>query len=329
MSINHLAAMPIIDSHVHFIHPECKDEILALFASSGYRAANLVCLPNLDGGTQNNFALDFKTENPEQIYMSGAIDYRLLLEKSEQFPKDLPRQVHTLIDQGFDGMKMIEGKPNVRKLVGLSLDDPVYDGLWQTLEQEQFPLILHIADPEFFWDAQSCPDWAKENDWDYSDGTFPSKNELHQEVDHILERFPNLKLTLAHFSFLSTDLIAAGQFLKAHPTVSFDLAPHIDMYTDFSENAVAARKFFIEHSDRILYGTDMDTRVLKRGADGHRLAVSVVSLIRQFLESEKPFQHFGKKSYEGLNLPEESLRKIYYQNFERIYSKRPAIPGGP
>ncbi len=221
-------------------------------------------------------------------------------------------------------MKMIEGKPNVRKLVNLPLDDHAYDGLWRTLEQEQFPLVLHIADPPFFWDAQSCPDWAKENDWDYSDGTFPSKKQLHKEVDHILERYPQLVLTLAHFSFLSKDLPAAEKFLTEHPSVNFDLAPHVDMYTDFSENVQAVREFFIKFSDRILYGTDMDTRVLKRGPEGKDFMVSLALLIRQFLEFDGSFNHFREKSYRGLHLPERELKKIYYQNFERIYTTIPA-----
>jgi predicted TIM-barrel fold metal-dependent hydrolase len=328
MDFSHLSNLPIVDSHVHFIHPECTDEMLSLFDTIGYRAANLVCLPNLDGSSQNDIAMAFKRQYPDKIFVSGAVEYSLLLHDPERFAEDLSRQVHTLIDQGYDGMKMIEGKPNVRKLVKLRLDDPAYDGLWRTLEQEQFPLVLHIADPDFFWDAENCPDWAKENDWDYSDGTYPSLSQLHDEVDHILARFPKLPLTLAHFKFMSTDLPAAADFLAKHPSVSFDLAPHIDMYTDFSENHEAAREFFITHSDRILYGTDLDTRVLKRGPEGRDFMLSLAWLIRNFLETEGTFTHRNGKTYLGLHLPQDVLHKIYYQNFERIYSKIPAATGG-
>ncbi len=90
IEFNHLADLPIIDSHVHFIHPECKGELLSLFDLIGYRAANLVCLPNPDGTTQNAIALDFKNQYPEKVFISGAIEYRLLLEQPEKFPKDLP-----------------------------------------------------------------------------------------------------------------------------------------------------------------------------------------------------------------------------------------------
>jgi predicted TIM-barrel fold metal-dependent hydrolase len=321
IEFNQLAEMPIIDSHVHFIHPECKDEMLSLFDQFGYRAANLVCLPNLDGTTQNQIALNFKKEFPEKVFISGAIEYDKLLNQPDQFAEDLPRQVQELIKQGFDGMKMIEGKPSVRKLVNLTLDDPVYDGLWRTLEQEQLPLVLHVADPDFFWDKQRCPDWAKKSGWDYTDGTYPNKIDLFTEVDHVLERFPNLLLTLAHFKFMSTELSAAADFLSTHPTVNFDLAPHLDMYTDFSENVSETREFFLAFSDQILYGTDLDTRVLKRGPEGRSLVTSIAFLIRQFLEVDGPFDVANGKKYHGLHLPEDILHKIYHLNFERIYSK--------
>ncbi|NSW52270.1 MAG: amidohydrolase family protein [Anaerolineae bacterium] len=326
IDFTNLAQRPIIDSHVHFIHPECMDEMLALFDTIGYRAANLVCLPNPNGSTQNDIAFAFKKQYPNRIFVSGAVEYRLLLEQPERFAADLPRQVRALIGRGFDGMKMIEGKPNVRKMVNLRLDDPAYDGLWETVEQEQFPLLLHIADPDFFWDPESCPDWARKNGWDYTDGSYPSKSALYTEVDHILARFPRIRMTLAHFKFMSTDLEAADAFLAKHPSVSFDLAPHLDMYFDFSANATAARTFFIKHSDRILYGTDLDTRVLKRGPDGNRFMRSVASLIRRFLEWEGPFRHTDGKMVHALNLPDDVLDKIYFQNFERIYSTSPS-PG--
>ncbi len=65
IEFDYLADLPIIDSHVHFIHSECKDEILSLFDTFGYRAANFVFLPNLDGTTQNSIALDFKKQYPD------------------------------------------------------------------------------------------------------------------------------------------------------------------------------------------------------------------------------------------------------------------------
>ncbi len=53
---------------------------------------------------------------------------------------------------GFDGVKMMEGKPNRRKLLARRLDDPIFDGYYRFAEENGVPLTLHLADPAYFWD---------------------------------------------------------------------------------------------------------------------------------------------------------------------------------
>ena len=66
----------IIDSHVHFVHTELMDEMLALMDEAGYARANLVCIPNPDGTTHNPAALYFKEHHPERVFLCGALDTR-------------------------------------------------------------------------------------------------------------------------------------------------------------------------------------------------------------------------------------------------------------
>jgi len=172
----------------------------------------------------------------------------------EQGLEGLAGQIDTLQAIGFDGLKLIEGKPMVRKLLGLPLDGPEYAGLWAALEERAMPVVLHLADPEEFWDADLCPDWARAQDWYYGDGTYPLKEDLYAEIDRVLQRHPRLKLILAHFYFLSADLRRAGAFLDAHPGVCFDLTPGVEMYLNFARGLDAARDFFIRYQDRLIYG---------------------------------------------------------------------------
>jgi predicted TIM-barrel fold metal-dependent hydrolase len=231
----------------------------------------------------------------------------------------LAEQVRALQAQGFDGLKLIEGKPQVRKLLPHALDGPLYAPLWATLEQEQFPVVLHVADPDEFWDADRCPGWARRSGWDYSDGSYPSKEDLYAEVDHVLERHPRLKIVLAHFNFLSRDLERAARFLDAHPSVCLDLAPHMDMYVDFSRDPAGARDFFLHYQARILYGTDTDTRALVRGPEGVALMRFIPQLIRAFLEQDGVLDLPGTTDYRGLGLPRQALDRIYHANFERVF----------
>jgi predicted TIM-barrel fold metal-dependent hydrolase len=319
MDFNSLASLPIIDGHVHFIHPEYLEAMLALLDESGCARANLVCMPNPDGSTHNPAALYFKDRFPERVFISAALEYAPALADPARAPGILAAQIRTLKSRGFDGLKLIEGKPEVRKLLPHALDGPLYEEMWAALEHEQLPVVFHIADPDEFWDAEACPDWARQSGWDYSDGSFPSKEDLYTEVDHILARHPSLKITFAHFYFLSKDFDRAGRFLDAHPAVSFDLTPNPDMYHDFSRQPDETRRFFIKYQDRIIYGTDLDTRPLLRGESGYNFMRFIPWLVRSSLETNGEFTTENGTCYHGLGLPVEVLKKIYYANFERVY----------
>ncbi|MBN2392307.1 MAG: amidohydrolase family protein [Anaerolineae bacterium] len=328
MDFSEFTTFPIIDGHVHFIHPEAMEAMVTVLDQTGCVSANLVCLPNPDGTTGNPAALTFRERHPDRVYLSGALEYGPALADLARAPEMLARQVLALKSQGFDGLKLIEGKPQVRKLLPYPLDGSLYAELWAALEQEQFPVVFHVADPDEFWDAVRCPSWARRSGWDYSDGSYPTKEGLYTEVDRILERHPRLKLTLAHFYFLSRDLPRAARFLDAHPNVCFDLTPHVDMYDDFSREPARVREFFLRYQDRLIYGTDLDTRVLQRGAADTQWVLSLAWLIRAMLEKDGPFVvpddgvHPAPDVgyHHGLGLPRDVLEKIYRINFERVYS---------
>lgn len=310
---------PIIDSHVHFVHPEYLEDILRLMDEAGHARANLVCIPNPDATTHNPTALYFKERHPGRVFLSGALEYAPMLADMAHASQVLAGQVAALKSQGFDGLKLIEGKPQVRKLLPIPLDGPQYAGLWAALEAEGFPVVFHVGDPDEFWDPQRCPSWARESGWDYTDGSYPAKEALYAEVDAILKRHPRLKLVLAHFYFLSTELERAAAFLDAHPAVCFDLAPHTGMYQDFSRNPAAARDFFLRYAGRILYGTDMDTRALASGPQRYAFVRSIPWLVRSCLENSGAFTLNGSE-YRGLALPRPVLEQIYHANFERVFS---------
>jgi predicted TIM-barrel fold metal-dependent hydrolase len=295
------------------------DEMLSLLDATPCAAFHLVCLPERSGVARNGPALGFKARHPGRTYVSAALDY------ASDVP--LAAQARSLRVRGFDGLKMIEGKPEVRKLLPLALDGPAYADMWAELERQGLPVVLHLGDPPCFWDHSACPQWARDAGWFYGDGSYPTLNQLRAELGNVLARHPGLKLVLAHFAFLSHDLPQAAALLDAHPNLSFDLAPHLDMYDDFSRSPDAARAFFAAYRDRILYGTDLDTRALARGPEGAALLRFIPRLIRSMLETHGEFRADGGKQYCGLNLPSGVLAAIYSGNFTALYGSRP-VPLG-
>lgn len=305
----------IVDSHVHFIHPERMEEMLALLDAAHCGAFNLVCLPARTGEAENAPALAFKERHPERVYISAALDYAS--------GEALDTQVRFFRTRGFDGLKLIEGKPEVRKLLPLPLDGAAYAAMWAEVERQGLPVVLHLGDPPEFWDPDACPQWARDAGWDYSGGGFPTPAQLRGELDNILAAHPQLKLILAHFGFLTRDLTSAAALLEAHPHLRFDLAPHMGMYDDLSCQARKAREFFVAYSDRILYGTDLDTRPLERGAEGASFMRFIPRFIQTMLEADGVFRTEGGREYHGLGLPDPTLRRIYRDNFVGLYGEQP------
>ena len=323
--------IPIIDAHVHFSHPRWMDDIISLMQSIPLGCVNLVSTPHPRFVNFNPALIYAKARYPDRFYLCGGLDYTQALADRDRMSASLAAQIEMLKTAGFDGLKLIEGKPTARKHYNISLDAPEYEGMWATLEALDFPIVWHVADPETFWDPDLVPSWARDNDWFYGDGSFPAKEALYAEVDRVLERHPTLKVVLAHFYFLSADLERASRFLDAHPTVCFDLTPGGEMYNNFTRHGKATRAFFIRYQDRLIYGTDTNTWAIERNGIDEPLSYAWV--VRTFLESDELFSppdlipHWLEPDLEGLQgiaLPRAVLVKIYSSNFKRLFGSAPA-----
>jgi predicted TIM-barrel fold metal-dependent hydrolase len=330
-------AIPLTDGHIHFPHPALLHDLMAVMEIAGVTRANLVAVPDLQFVNQNAALIHAKARHPDRFSLCGALDYTQVFADPAHASEILAAQIGTLRAIGFDGLKLIEGKPMVRKLLGLPLDGPQYAVMWAEVEAREFPVVLHVADPEEFWDPDRCPGWARERDWFYGDGTYPAKETLYAEIDHVLARHPRLKLVLAHFYFLSADLARAGAMLDAHPTVCFDLTPGVEMYFNFGRDLEAARDLFLRYSDRLIFGTDVGASAigqdLKAPLD-RADSLGRTWVVRQFLETDRTFaapagvgHWMGEdgENFHGIALPHEVLRQIYAANAERIFGPASAL----
>jgi predicted TIM-barrel fold metal-dependent hydrolase len=316
--------IPTIDGHVHLTHHDGIEDLMGLSRAAGIGRTCIVCVPGTPERSLNcnACALLAKGRHPRECYVFGGLVYNI---DGPATAGDLRRQAVLLQEAGCDGIKMLEGKPTSRKRIGLRLDDPVYDAFYDFLQESGMPIISHVADPATFWDAAHVPPSARASGWDYSDGTFPAPGQLYAEMDHVLKRFPRLRVVLAHFYFLSRDMARAERILDEHPGVSFDITPGSEMYRNFSDDPPGWHGFFTRYQDRLIFGTD-NHAPRAPWAELCAAMLDKVRMMRQFLETTGRFEGFGtatRKHVMGIGLGRGTLEKIYAGNFERLAGAAP------
>lgn len=325
----------IIDGHIHFAHHTYGDSLMAILESAGIDKLAVVCTPHEKRLSLVPDALHLKGMHPDRVYVFGGMDISPLLITPDIAGEAFAHYVDVLIGLGADGIKMIEGKVEMRKRLPIpDFDAPVYAPYWVKMAEKQVPLIFHVNDPEEFWDAEKIPDWAREMGWYYGDGSYVNNEDQYRQVLNVLDRHPDLNVTFAHFFFLSAQLERLGEYLDRYPNMHVDLTPGIEMYFNFAADLQKTRDFFLQYQDRIIYGTDIGARALLADqAAGIEPEESLArsEVVRGFLEHEGPFKLTGKGflfggpevTFHGIRLPDEVLDKIYFRNFERFAGETP------
>lgn len=316
-----------IDGHIHIKDEqglsldELNNAMEGIRTRSSLEAYAVQCLPSWDREhvLQNPLGILQKVLYPESTYFFGGLDYYVY----ESPNYDFASQLKTLLDIGADGIKIIETKPMVGKMIGLaSMTDDAYRGFFEGLEESGAPIMWHVADPETFWDINFAPKWAIESGWFYGDGTFPTKEKLYSDVEEILTRYPNLSVTFAHMFFMAYDLERLDKWMDRFTNMRVDLTPGCEMYGGFAERHRDWRDFFLKHSGRILMGTDggwvtgegVEAKINHASAHANR--------IRRFVSTDD-MVNFDDYSVKGLNLPSKVCENILYKNFVRVTGERP------
>lgn len=336
MKINQAYDCPVLDCHIHYAHPSLMPGLMEICDSLKIDRLNIVCTPHQERLSLVPDSLHLKAHHPERVFVFGGLNVAAYFMAPQQVGELFADYIDLLLAAGCDGIKMIEGKPQMRKMLPVpAFDSDAFAAYWEKAAQIQVPILMHVNDPEEFWDADHVPGWAVERGWFYGDGSFIDNEAQYTEILNVLAKNPDLKVILAHFFFMSAQQPRLADLLDQYPNLHIDLTPGIEMYHNFSANIQETRDFFIQYQDRILFGTDIGAKaLLVKQDDGIEWGDSHerVFLIRNFLENQAEFYLnpensflFGdpKIPFQGLGLPQDVLEKIYYRNFEKVVGVRP------
>jgi len=200
----------------------------------------------------------------------------------------------------------------------LAMDDPELDIVWQTAARLDLPVFIHTGDPAEFFEPLDYQNerWLEmalfENRQFNDRSRYPSFDDLMAERDRMIAKHPNTKWVLAHMSWYANDLARLGRLFDQHPNVYTEVGA---ILYDLGRQPRFAREFFTRYQDRILFGKD------SFAPDEYPYYWRVFETADEYFDYYRDYHAFWKLY--GMDLPDEVLRKVYYENAFRIIPRMP------
>ncbi|MBQ8374070.1 MAG: amidohydrolase family protein [Clostridia bacterium] len=320
----------VFDGHIHHLFEMPIEEAIRIFKLefpvTGTKRQAFMSIPN-NVSPEREFYLD-EMQNIRMLYLKNAfsptayafagLEHSLdVVERdSEALSKEYLRQAEEYASVGYDGMKMLEGYPSLRKVMKRTLCDKVYDRYYSFLEENGIPVTMHVANPEENWDIKSANEYAIKMGRVY-DHTYPTRLQLLDEVDGIMKKHPKLRFALAHFGFMSYDIEQAKRWLDYENTV-FDLTPGGEQLLKMGKEWDKWSKFFEEYQDRIIYGSDY--YAFPQDEKWEENFLRRPKFLCEFFETDTQHEYNGRL-FRGVKLDETILQKIYWDNGMRWFGE--------
>ena len=286
---------------------------------------------DLDGGWGDRLASElahYQEPHPDRFAVFSGIDYDNFA-TDPNFGETEAQRLRDSVAAGARGLK-------VWKTLGLRLRDtqgtliPInderLDPLWATAAELGIPVLIHIADPVAFFEPldRFNERWEELNrhpDWhfyptrpkgDVSHPDFPSFEELMDQFEDMLTRHKETTFIGAHVGCYAENLGWVGRVMDACPNFYADISARIQ---ELGRQPFTAREFITRHQDRVLFGTDSSP-----DADVYRTYYRFLETRDEYFSSNSRggMPGNGRWMIYGLDLPDDVLKKVYYDNAHRL-----------
>lgn len=322
---------PFIDAHVHLNHPSTALIDAAVEYGAYYLSINtdIPFFPNLEAQENNIHHLN---EWHPRAYFITSFDMSHWGEPD--WSDGVLDQIKNGLANGAKGVKIWKNlgmDANLRSPDGqmLMIDHEAFDPVFQYLQDNDIVLIGHQGEPRNCW--LPLEEMTMNSDRNYFaehpeyhmalHPEYPSYQEQMDARDRMLAKFPKIKYVGLHLFSLEWNLDEVSKRLHLYPNTMTDMAEricHVQFQT--MQDREKVRSFFIEHQDRIIYGTDVID-------DGSKSPEEITSKIKNlwhfhwayFASDQTMSAPEFEGSFRGLGLPEEILKKIFFENAAKTY----------
>ena len=143
-----------------------------------------------------------------------------------------------------------------------------------------------------------------------------------EELETVLDRFPDLKLCAAHFGYIADDFDRCKRAVERWKNFSFDFTPGAATFDAFTDKHAEWREFLEKYSDRLYFGTDTYNRVEEADISlgTYENTGGRYRLVRGMLEytPDREVIQSGFKPFKPVCLSDEALENIYFANVDRL-----------
>ena len=322
------AKYPAIDFHHHTGRLTTREQYEAVIKMLDQVGVGTVV--NLNGGTGDDLDAALKAGEPYR----GRVATFVTFSGAGINEPGWPERFAALMERGFKngamGMK-------VSKQLGQGLqnpdgsfiqaDDPRLDPIWAMAAKYKKPVMIHTSDSigRFYpisdgnerYDAGLWHQPGDESGNLYKSG--PKTEVIERARENMHRKHPNTTFVNAHMAMLYYDPAKLARFLDTYPNGHVEISATVQ---DLGRAPRMWREFFIKYQDRVFFGTDGN-------ANSH--PDTFWNPHFRYLETyDEYFEHpaqirlpggspgHGRWNISGVSLPDEALRKIYYENALRV-----------
>jgi predicted TIM-barrel fold metal-dependent hydrolase len=315
-----------IDVHTH-LSPNGLGHVLPLLAAQGIRK-----VVNLSGGREGQ---GLEAQLAAAAQAGGAV---IVFCTPDLLAPDAAAELERMHALGCRGMKIFKSLGLMLQRPDGSLvpvDDPALDPLFEKAGALGMPVAIHTGDPKAFWQPVSPANERYDElrvhpDWALAGKSVPSWEQLLEQFERRVARHKHTTFIGLHFGNAAEEPKRVDAMLQRNPNLVVETAARIPELG--RTDPAVLRDIFLRHQDRILFGTDLaagdrpgqlvlgsPSDTLPTPADVDRFFGSTW---RFFETHDRRFPHptaiQGNWTIDGIGLPRDVLRKIYWDNAVRV-----------
>ena len=316
---------PFVDVHSHHWDMPVKD--LSKLVTE-MDSLNMAYLINLSGSGFGAFSgkqelmdlnLTKSLENVNENYPDRfGVFLNLDLAKIDKpnFEKNNINQIENAVKQGVIGLKIyknlgltLRDSRNIR----VPVDDDRLSHIWETCAKFNIPVLIHSGEPKAFFDPvdKFNERWlhAREKPRSFRPSDkYPTFDQVMYEQEQLFKKHPKTTFINAHLGWYGNDLGRLSKQLSELTNVYVEFGAVIN---ELGRQPSTARRFFEDYQDRILFGKDIYKM------DEYYIYFQVLETDDEYIEYYR--KRHGLWRLYGLNLSDEILKKVYYQNALKIF----------